>query len=43
MTTKDDLIRENRELRSKLELAEKWMAREVAASLQKIRETTVKK
>lgn len=43
MTTKDDLIRENHELRSKLELAEKWMAREVAASLQKIRETTVKK
>lgn len=43
MTTKDDLIRENHELRSKLELAEKWMAREVAASLQKIREWAIKK
>ena len=38
MPTKDDLIRENTELRARLELAEKWMRREVATSITRIQE-----
>lgn len=36
MTTKADLIRENTELQSRLDLAEKWMRREVASSIGRI-------
>ncbi len=36
MSTSSDLIRENNELRSRLDLAEKWMRREVAGSIKKI-------
>ena len=38
MQKSQDLIEENTELRARLALAEKWMAREVQASLQAIRE-----
>ena len=38
MTTKDDLIRENHELRAKLEFAQAWMRREVATSISRIQE-----
>jgi hypothetical protein len=34
--TKEDLIRENIELHSRLEFAEKWMRREVASSIGRI-------
>jgi hypothetical protein len=43
MPTKEELIRDNQELKSRLELAEKWMAREVAGSLQRIRQWELKK
>ena len=36
MATKEDLIRENTELQSRLDLAEKWMRREVASSIGRI-------
>jgi hypothetical protein len=36
MVTKEDLIRENTELKSRLDLAEKWMRREVATSIDRI-------
>ena len=36
MQTKDALIRENSELQSRLDLAEKWMRREVASSIGRI-------
>jgi hypothetical protein len=36
MQKRDDLIRENNELRSRLDLAERWMRREVASSIKKI-------
>ena len=36
MRTKDDLIRENTELKSQLQFAEKWIRREVAASIVRI-------
>ena len=43
MPTKDSLIQENSELKSRLELAEKWMRREVATSIQRIqREKSIK-
>ena len=32
----DDLIRENTELKARLDLAEKWMRREVASSIERI-------
>lgn len=38
MPTKDDLIRENHELRAKLEFAQTWMRREVATSITRIQE-----
>lgn len=38
MPTKDDLIRENHELRAKLEFAQAWMRREVATSISRIQE-----
>ena len=38
MSTNEDLIRENTELRARLELAEKWMRREVATSISRIQE-----
>ena len=43
MPTKEDLIHENIQLRAHLELAEKWMQREVVGSLHKIREESFKK
>ncbi len=36
MQKKEDLIRENIELKSRLDLAEKWMRREVATSITRI-------
>ncbi len=36
MLTKEDLIRENTELKARLDLAEKWMRREVATSIDRI-------
>ncbi len=36
MQTKDDLIQENVELKARLDLAEKWMRREVASSIDRI-------
>ena len=36
MVTKEDLIRENTELKARLDLAEKWMRREVATSIDRI-------
>jgi hypothetical protein len=36
MQKRDDLIHENTELRSRLDLAERWMRREVASSIKKI-------
>jgi hypothetical protein len=36
MSTSSDLISENNELRSRLDLAERWMRREVASSIKKI-------
>lgn len=42
MQKKEDLIRENIELRARLELAKKWMRRQVASSIAKIqKESTV--
>lgn len=38
MPTKDDIIRENHELRAKLEFAQAWMRREVATSIARIQE-----
>lgn len=38
MQTKEELIRENIELHARLELAEKWMRREVATSITRIQE-----
>jgi hypothetical protein len=38
MPTKDDLIRENHELRTKLEFAQSWMRREVATSITRIQQ-----
>ena len=38
MPTNDDLIRENHELRAKLEFAQAWMRREVATSISRIQE-----
>ncbi len=43
MQKSQDLIEENTELRARLALAEKWMAREVQASLQAIREGELRK
>lgn len=43
MQKKDDLINENTELRARLSLAEKWMQREVASSVKKIREESLRK
>lgn len=43
MQTREDLIRENSELQSRLDLAEKWMRREVATSIDRIqKEKTTK-
>ncbi len=42
MQTKDDLIRENTELRGRLELAERWMQREVQDAMQSIDKQWVK-
>lgn len=36
MQTKDDLIRENAILHARLDLAERWMQREVQAAMQSI-------
>ena len=36
MQTKEDLIRENTELQARLDLAEKWMRREVVTSIDRI-------
>ena len=36
MMNPEDLIRENTELKSRLEFAEKWMRREVASSIGRI-------
>lgn len=43
MPTKDDLIRENHELRAKLEFAQAWMRREVATSINRIQEEQSRK
>jgi hypothetical protein len=43
MPTKDDLIRENHELRAKLEFAQAWMRREVATSINRIQEQESRK
>lgn len=43
MQKKEDLIRENIELRSRLEFAEKWMRREIQASISKIQKEQSKK
>lgn len=43
MSTKDYLIRENHELRSKLEFAQAWMRREVATSINRIQEQESRK
>ena len=43
MPTKDDLIRENRELVAKLEFAQAWMRREVATSIARIQEEQSRK
>lgn len=43
MPTKEDLIRENHELRAKLELAQIWMQREVADSISRIQEERSRK
>lgn len=40
---KNDLIQENLELYARLSLAEKWMQREVASSVKKIREESLSK
>lgn len=40
---KDDLIQENIELHSRLELAEKWIRREIQGSISKIRKEQSKK
>ncbi len=42
MQKKEDLIRENIELRARLELAEKWMQREVQTALQSIQKKEVR-
>lgn len=42
MQTKDDLIRENTILRARLELAERWMQREVQRAMQEIQTQSVK-
>ena len=41
--TKEDLIQENMELRARLELAEKWMRREIKGAISHIEQTNVKK
>ena len=41
MQTKDDLIRENAELRARLELAEQWMQREVQTAMRHIQKKEV--
>lgn len=41
MQTKDDLIRENSELRARLELAEQWMQREVQIAMRHIQKKEV--
>ena len=41
MQTKDDLIRENAELRGRLELAEQWMQREVQTAMRHIQKQEV--
>lgn len=41
MQTKDDLIRENTELRARLELAERWMQREVQTAMRHIQKKEV--
>lgn len=43
MPTKDDLIRENHALRTKLEFAQTWMRREVAVSINRIQEQESRK
>ena len=43
MEKKEDLIQENIELRSRLELAEKWIRREIQGSISKIRKEQSKK
>jgi hypothetical protein len=43
MQKKEDLIRENNELRARLELAEKWMRREIQGSISKIQKEHSKK
>jgi hypothetical protein len=44
MQKKEDIIRENIELRARLELAKKWMRRQVASSIAKIqKESTLNK
>ena len=42
MQKKEDLIRENAELRARLELAEKWMQREVQTAMQNIQKKEVR-
>lgn len=43
MQTKEDLIRENTELQARLDLAEKWMRREVVTSIDRIQKEQSKK
>ncbi len=43
MQKKEDLIRDNNELRSRLELAEKWIRREIHGSISKIQKEESKK
>jgi hypothetical protein len=43
MQKKEDLIQENIELRSRLELAEKWMRREIAISITRIQKEKIAK
>ena len=43
MLTKEDLIRENTELKARLDLAEKWMRREIATSIDRIQKEKSKK
>ncbi len=43
MQKKEDLIRENIELRTRLEFAEKWMRREIQDSISKVQKEQSKK
>lgn len=43
MQTREDLIRENTELKARLDLAEKWMRREIATSIDRIQKEKSKK